>query len=127
MENFKGKERREYKRIKKHFIAKFRVEHKGEPTSGSWEMVTVENLGAGGVLFNYDKKIEVGSLLDLKINFPGLKDPIECEGKVVRIEEMPHPCLFRIATVFIKLDEGQRGIINKVAEAFFVKSPEKID
>ncbi len=45
-------ERREYKRIEKPYIARLRIkQYKGlEKPSAEWDMVTVKDLSAGGML-----------------------------------------------------------------------------
>jgi len=125
---YPGGERRLYKRIAKPFMTKFRI-LKDEPSqedSASWDMVVVKNLGAGGILFNYDKKMDMGSLLDLKINFPASEQPIKCTGKVIRIEDTPHPSVVRIAAVFTEISEEEKAMINNLAEGFYSNRPGRI-
>ena len=126
---FPGGERRLYKRIAKPFMARFRVlkDAVSDMSSGDWDMVVMKNLGAGGMLFNYDKEIDMGSVLDFKINFPAKDDPIECEGKVIRIEETPHPSIVRVATVFTKIREEEKTMINSLAEEFYSNKPGRIE
>ena len=116
---FKGPERRKYKRIKVHFIAKFRIKPRKSgdmPSGGGWVMVTLENLSAGGILFNYDKKIKVGTVVSLSITFPTLATPINCLGKIIRIEELAYSSVFHIAAIFIKIDKREKEVIRKAAE-----------
>ena len=74
------------------------------------------------MLFNYDKKIKPDTLLDFKINFPTSRIPIDCVGKVLRIEESRHMPIFRIAVVFVAIEEGQKEIINSAAEEIYLKT-----
>ena len=126
---FPGGERRLYKRIAKPFMARFRVLKDAVPSASSsdWDMVVMKNLGAGGILFNYDKSIDMGSLLDFKINFPATEKPIKCEGKVIRIEETPHPSIIRIAAVFTKISKEEKTMINNLAESFYSNQPGRIE
>jgi hypothetical protein len=48
-----------------------------------WSFVTIHNLSADGALFTYDRRVYLGMLLHLKIDFPD--HVIECLGRVVRI------------------------------------------
>ena len=63
---------RQYKRLKKPFVIRFRVRQDEEFSDvfGGWNIVTAEDLSARGTLFIYDQQLEVGAILELKINFP---------------------------------------------------------
>ncbi len=64
---YKGQERRKYTRMDKPVMVRFRtiplVAEK--MVSVDWDVVAVRNLGAGGMLFDYNKKLELDSLLKL--------------------------------------------------------------
>ena len=122
---YSGPERRVYKRIRKHFMAKFQFRLPGAEgrTSTNWEMVTIYNLGAGGALFNYDKRLEIGSLLNLEVKFPPSEKPIRSVVKILRIEEPSKASILHIATVFVEIDKGQKEIINEAAEGFYSRRP----
>jgi len=128
---YKGPERRRYKRIKKPFLAQFREkspetmpkESVGQP----WHMVTVRNLGGGGSLFNYDKKLNVNSLIDMNITFPTSKFPITTLCKITRIESDPGSVIFKHAASFVRIEEMQRGMIDSMAENFYSKRPGQIE
>lgn len=124
---YTGQERRRYKRIRKHFIAQFQAMDEGEKKNdASWEMVTLQNLGAGGALFNYDKRLQKGSLINMHINFPLLSNPIRSIAKVIRIQESDASPVFGIAAVFIEIAEEQKKII-RAAEEFYAKKPGHIE
>ncbi len=65
----KDRERRKYKRIEKPYMARLRVkQYEGlEISSAEWVTILLKDLGAGGAIFDYNKNLELGSLLDLKI------------------------------------------------------------
>ena len=110
-------EKREFKRIEKPFMARFRVkQYKGlEMSSFYWDMVSVKNVSAGGMLFYYNRNLGFDSLLDLKINISHTTPTINCVGKVIRVEEPEPHSLFRIATSFTDIGKQEREIINKTA------------
>jgi hypothetical protein len=116
-------ERRKHKRIKKNFIARFNLSNDGISVydSGNWEMVTTQNLGAGGVLFNYNQEIPIGSLVDMFINFPQIMKPVHCTGKVLRIDNPKPFSIFKIAANFIDISEQDKQQIDKSAEEFYSK------
>jgi len=110
--------KRKYKRIKKPFIVRFQKLTK-DGKSGvfpGWDIVSVQDLGAGGVLFNYDDKFEMDSRLEFKINFPTLVEPIGCKGKVIRIEKEINSSRVRIASIFTDINEEEKNEINRFAE-----------
>jgi len=120
---FKGKERRKYKRVKKPFIIGFQIkEHKGRKKAfEGWDMVAVLDIGAGGALFYYNKKVEVGSLLDLKVNFSPEEDPISCVGEVIRVEDLRAPYLFLVALIFSEITKKDRERIIRVVDECYSK------
>ena len=111
-------ERREHKRIDKNYIVSFQIRpnEKQEQVFIGWDMVTAVNLGAGGILLNYDRKIEPGSILDLKINFPGSHEPIECVGEVNRVEKAKKSSRVRIAAKFVEIGAKDKEHIVQAAE-----------
>lgn len=126
---FSGSERRQYKRIKKPFVTRFQIlSEKGDGrVFPGWDMVTTQNLGAGGILFNYDEKIKLNSALEFKINFPTLNYPIDCKGRVVRVEEAPHSSRVRIAAVFTDMNDNEKNEVNRFAEEVNSREPEYIE
>jgi hypothetical protein len=104
-------EKRRFKRIEKPYMTRFRIK-----PAGTWDMVAVNDLGAGGVLFNSSNNLEVGTVLDLKIGFSKSTPVIKCDGVVVRVTKQPNTSIFGIATAFSKIDEHVKEMINKVAE-----------
>ena len=87
----------------------------------------MKNLGAGGALFNYDRKIDVDSLVNFKINFPAAQEPIDCIGRVIRVEKPSYSFVFNVAAVFTSISDKERNIINTAAEEFYAKKPGMID
>ncbi len=111
-------EKRKYRRIEKPYMARFRIKPDGKPgvVSTGWDMVAVNDLGAGGVFFNSSNNLEIGTILNLKIGFSTTTPSIKCDGIVIRVINHPNTFIFGIATVFTKIDEHIKEMINKVAE-----------
>ncbi len=99
--------KRKYKKIVPPYIARFRVkQYEGqEMSSPDWDIVAVKNLRAGGMVFDYNKNLELDSLLDLKIDCFKSIPVINCFGRVVRIEKPQPNYRFRIAADFTEIDE----------------------
>ncbi len=89
-------------------------------SSTDWDMVAVKNLSAGGMLFNYNKNQKIDSLLDLKIDISESIPPINCVGKIIRIEESQPHSMCRIATEFTEIDKQEKEMINTTVEKVLV-------
>jgi hypothetical protein len=111
-------ERREYKRIEKPFMVRFRTIPlvAKKMVSPDWDIVAVKNLSAGGMRFNYKKDLGLGSLLDLKIDISKSTPTINCVGKVTRIDHSHLHSMLRIATEFTEIDEQEKEVINTTVE-----------
>ncbi len=122
--NYTGPDRRKYKRIKQRFIIRFRQ------ADNTWQMVTAQNMSAGGVLFNFDNsvdRVDRDAPLNLKVVFPLIKEPVNCLGKTVRIVRPSGSTFFQIAVKFLDIGEEEKSIINKSADDFYSKKPGKIE
>ncbi len=115
---YKGQEKRKYKRMEKPVMVKFRsiplVAKK--MVSADWDVVAVRNLGAGGMLFDYNKNLELDSVLDFKIDISKSTPTINCVGKIIRIEKLRPTSLFRIEIKFTGIGEQEKELINKMTE-----------
>ncbi len=111
-------EKRKYIRIEKPYMARFRIKPGGNPgvVSTGWDMVAVNDLGAGGIFFNSCNDLAIGTILNFKIGFSTTTPSIKCDGIVIRVINHPNTFIFGIATVFTKIDEHIKEMINKVAE-----------
>lgn len=110
-------EKRKCKRIVKQYIARFRITS-GEaqdmvPTD--WDMVALNDLGAGGIFFHDRRRLKIGTTLDLKIGFSVSMPPIECRGIVTRVHKHPNFSIFGIATEFTEIDANIKEMIKKAA------------
>lgn len=110
-------EKRKYIRIEKPYMARFRIKPDGNPSaiSAGWDMVAVNDLGAGGVFFNSSNNLKIGTVLNLKIGFSTTAPSIKCDGIVARVINQPKSFFFGIAAVFTQIDEHVKEMINTVA------------
>ncbi len=116
---YNSQERRKYKRIEKPYMAGVRVkQHEGhEKGSTGWDSVILKNLSAGGGTFlTYKKDLEIGALLDLKIDVPGFILIINCVGKVVRIAKPKSTSMYGIAIKLIDIGKQEKEAINTAVE-----------
>lgn len=115
-------EDRQHKRIRKRFVLRFKIKpaNDREEVHNGWNMVTSKDLSAGGILFNYDKEIEVGTLIDIKLNFPMSEVPITCTGEIIRNNNVPSTPLVRVAAIFLDIDDNMKELVKKAAEGFYI-------
>ncbi len=109
------RDRRKYLRVDVHIAILFRtVEmeqgHRGEPKwSGEGQAA---NLSAGGVAFVTPVQLFLEDLLDLKIQLQDRSGPIECIGKVLRIQPVPGTAgagvQYEVAVLFLAIHSTDR-------------------
>ena len=116
-------EKRKHKRIQRKFVAHFHVRPHDPAAKTKWDIVTVRNLSAGGVLFNYDKELTEGRIVDFKINFPGCKDPIVCVAKIIRIEAPVDYGILPTAVFFAEISEKDKKAIDRLASKLDLGEP----
>ncbi len=115
---YKGQERRKYERREKPVMVRFRTIPlvAKKMVSTDWDMVPVKNLGVGGMLFDYNKNLELDSLLEFEISISKSTPTINCAGKIIRIEELQPASKFRIEIEFVGIGEQEKKLINKMTE-----------
>jgi hypothetical protein len=121
-------EKRKFKRIKRPFTAKIRLYSQGgskEAGSVKWDIVTMKNLSATGMSFNYTKELPVQTVLEFNISVPFIKEPIHCIGQVCRIDrtqvDNSKPLripVYWIAVQFKDIDETKKEALVKFSEKF---------
>jgi len=121
-------ERRKYKRIKHHFIVKFRPYQEGIPQdSDGWDVVTMKDLSEGGMCFNYSEKIALGTVLEFNIELPSVAEKIHCLGIVRRVDEPSNKANIRkipvygIAVSFKEIENDKKEAIKALVEKFHLK------
>jgi len=120
-----GHERRSYMRINRPLLAKYSVHLAGDKktNSASWDMFTINSLGPEGASFNYYKKLQIGSLADLRIAFPAIsKAPIAHTGTIIRNTQKSYSSVFfsfHIATVFADIGNRKKALLVKGIEEYY--------
>ncbi len=110
--------KRKYKRREKPYMARLRIkQYEGlETSSAEWDIVALKDLSAGGMLFDYNKNLELDSLLNFKIDISKYTPIINCVGKIIRIEELQPTSVFTTAIKFIGIGEQEKESINTSGE-----------
>ncbi len=112
---YEGAEKRKHKRIEKPYMVRFQIkQYEGlEISTAEWDMVALKDLSTGGVLFNYNKNLGIGTVLDVKIGFSTSTPPLECAGIVIRVKEQQYTSIFGIAVAFTEIGAQEKEMINK--------------
>ncbi len=126
-----GKERRIKERLVGYHLVKYRFfdQSKEEP----YILSSVINISASGVLFKSNGPIALDTILDLKINFPTLEEPVRTLAKVVRVRVAKvKPKYFEVGVQFIDIAEQKTTLmdeaikfVNKQLESEKTKSIDK--
>ncbi len=112
---------REYIRVVKPYIVKFRVkaEEMLSTTSEEWDMVTTNNFSAKGVFFFSNRNLEFGTILELIIDFSHLHpfySSIRCVGKIIRMKRHMDTSTIGFAIEFTEIDEQAIKVISNLVE-----------
>ena len=108
------KERRRYRRIRRPFIAHLRVRpYNTSKTPAEYEVVSLRDISAAGLLFVYNRELEINTVIEFSIKLPTLPAPLYCAGRVVRIDMRRREPLYHIAVSFIESTDEEREILDK--------------
>ncbi len=114
------------RRIQRKFITKIRIyQGTSKPDdSSNWNLVTTRDLSSSGILFNYNQKIPMGTILEFSMTLP-FAENVHCLGKVRRIEkEQPAKAglqkipVYGIGVHFINLDRFIKESLESFAKKF---------
>ncbi len=110
-------------RIKRRFLVRFRIE--SSKKSYKWDIVTVRDLSAIGISFNYDKRIPLYTPLEFNITLPTVKESIHCKGMVCRVgkvtshrKDIRRRPIYDIFTAFTEIERDKENIIETLAKNF---------
>ncbi len=123
---------REYVRVVKPYIVKFRV--KADETlnmvSKEWDMVTTNNFSAKGIFFFSNRNLEVGTTLELNIDFSHFHPPypsILCVGKITRMRRHMDTSTIGFAIEFTEIDEQAKKVISNIIEEIATRNSHLMD
>ena len=108
-------ENRKSTRIQRQYSAQINV-YDGEKLT-HWEVVTVQNISSGGMLFSYRKLLESGTMLKARIFFPPSDKPIEVVGRAVRSKASG--VIYFTGIFFIEIAPEQQELIDFFAARWF--------
>ena len=114
--DYSGPERREFIRIQKFFVVCIRALEKSS-FLGEWEIVGLENISEKGMLFNHNKALKKGTILNIKIKIDPGNDPIQCIGRIVRTQKLGQLELYEYGTHFTEIKPEDRILIRQALGA----------
>jgi len=104
-------ERRKYIRVRSNFNIKIDIDAKKIRHFFS-NVVKSVDISGSGVLFRYNKLVELGTIIKLTFLMPNSFDFFEGKAKVVRTEINPDNKTYDIGIVFIDLNEDDKDTLN---------------
>ncbi len=125
-----SEERRKYYRMPVDHLLEFR-EYSLSEGQDNLKMNNLKNISGGGVLFESDSFLSIGTLLKMKLKIPGWQkykteflkhdrvsttEPLVALGHVVRVEEMEDGKDYEIGVVFECVDDDHRNALIKYIE-----------
>ncbi|MCP4252511.1 MAG: PilZ domain-containing protein [Candidatus Scalindua sp.] len=120
---------REYVRVVKPYIVKFRVKDDKtlNTTLEEWVMVTTNNFSAKGIFFFSDRNLEVGTILELIIDFSHFhpsNPSIVCVGKIIRISLKRHVDMTTtgFAIEFTEIHEQTKKMLCKIVDGIVTRN-----
>ena len=122
-ERRKKRDRRAANRIYKRIPAHFQFFRKD--ILEKWDIIFLENVGAGGVMFKLNQDLELGTIINMKMTLPGLAS-LTCLAKVIRVKKKPASLVREIAAHFIEMDESKAAQINQIAEKIYTPNIKRI-
>ncbi len=114
-----GAEKRIYRRLTTEVNVEYKIIKSKEKIAKKIESAEhfsiTQNISAGGFLFMSNESLPISAILELKIRLPDTGNPIECLGKVLRIEEAGAN-KYNIAVCFLDITSADRTRLNKYIE-----------
>jgi hypothetical protein len=113
----KSQNARRFKRLQANYLIKFLIPGVDADPKDPYFLTHIKDIGAGGVKFWSERFIPEGTVLQVKILVPPLKEPLETNVEVMRIRTAKTDGIFYIGTSFIDLDDEQQRKLNDLIES----------
>ncbi len=103
-------ENRKYKRVKENVNIKVDIIESDE-VQLDFEIGKSKDISASGILFKYDKLIDIGKKIKISFLSPKSFDFINCNAAVVRVEFIHENC-YDIGVSFLGMSESEEKRLN---------------
>ncbi len=111
-----------YKRVQEKIPVRYRILHGEEEdpltitVKGAEHSTVTKDISAGGVMLISGHHVPEGAILELKIQLKEKEAPIECLGRVCRIEENKATHLYNIVAYYLDISSKDRVRIEAFAK-----------
>ena len=115
----KGKDLRSHPRVAWKFVVKFRLKDKEDT---EWQVSTIRDISENGCSFSSSVAYEVGKVLEIRVQLPAFRMPIQFTGEVKRCESNQDNqiSLYIIGIYFLEIDaEKKKEFVETIS--FFLK------
>ena len=114
-----ARERRQFHRTPHEVEARYRLLNE---LTASWRAVTLINLSAGGLRFRDDEALEVGVLLELRLQLPGVNEPLNLKGRVIW-SQLQASGVIEVGVGFLEVVVAHQMQIDNVVQFFRNSTP----
>ena len=108
-------ERRQYKRIEKHFVISYH--DKNDPTI-KHDVSQVKNISLGGMCFITSKRFPPSTEFHLELKTPYVPQTVALDGKVLESREKVADILYETRIEFGDLGKEVKEVFKKIIEKF---------
>ncbi len=99
-----GPERRRAERLRKQFT--IRMRKISGNVAGDWDLILLRDISKSSLSFNYNRTLQEGDLLDLKISIGAAVEPIICRGEIARLVSTGPTQAHEVAVVFVDISQA---------------------
>ncbi len=109
---------RVYSRVHQKIPVRYNILHGEEEdpmmlmVKGVEHSTVTRDISAGGLMMITGNRLSVGTVLEIKIHLEGTAPPVECLGKVCRMEENSATNLYNVVAYFLDITSADRVRIN---------------
>lgn len=89
------------------------------------DIILVENISEGGLLFNYHEPLALGSIAHLYFDLPGRRNQIHCKVKARRVEEVSAQEKYKIGVSILQMTQAEQNAIKKFMQGLQKVTPKK--
>jgi c-di-GMP-binding flagellar brake protein YcgR len=114
------RERRNYERIKRHFVVTYKVRGKEEKP----EVSQIKDISEGGMFFTTSKNYLAGTILEVKLKTPISSLGINLLAKVIESEEVAPQLIYNTRVAFLQMDTLSKSLLKETVD-FFIRKIKK--
>ena len=115
---------RRFERQSRSLVAQIKL---SDSDDALWDIITVREISASGILFTCSRdEVKKGMRMQLKLNFPAAKKPLDMDIMIVRLEPQQTANVDFIGAQFVRIRDEDRPIIdNFIRETNRTKEEQK--